>query len=110
MRIARSRRRIDRHLEKSVDRALLFGSWREFVREHPIRSLLAATGLGMLLSFVAPQGGLLNRVVSMLGEFAKESSCGFPFRQLKAMMNWPTAEGAEDEFDEAPSSAEGARE
>ena len=51
-RIARLRRRIDRHAGRMADRSLLLVSWPRFVRKHPGRALMAAAGLGMALSSV----------------------------------------------------------
>ncbi len=52
-RVARSRRRIDRSIHGTLDRAILFGSWRTFVERYPVRSLLAAAGVGMAASSLA---------------------------------------------------------
>lgn len=49
-RIARQRRRLDRRINRVVDSVWMFGSLQTFVTQHPARSVLAAAGLGMLLS------------------------------------------------------------
>ena len=45
---ARLRRRIDRRINRLVDRSLAVRSWRRYVQEHPERSLLAAAGVGLV--------------------------------------------------------------
>jgi hypothetical protein len=49
-RIARVRRRMDRRLAKLADRALAPHAWGRYVRRRPGRSLLAAFGIGLVLS------------------------------------------------------------
>ena len=56
LRIARSRRRLERDVARFVDQSLLLGSWSKYVREHPGRSMLAAGGIGLALS------GLISRI------------------------------------------------
>jgi hypothetical protein len=56
LRIARSRRRLERDVVRFVDQSLLLGAWSNYVREHPGRSMLAATGIGVALS------GLISRI------------------------------------------------
>ena len=51
-RIARLRRRLDRHAGRAAERSLLLFSWRSYVEKNPGRALLTAAGLGMALSSV----------------------------------------------------------
>ena len=83
-RIARLRRRLDRRVDRAVDRSLLFGPWREFVQQHPARSLLAAVGLGMFLSTSMAKTRLSNRLPAGLMELAGEAAWGRIWQDLKS--------------------------
>ena len=48
--IARQRRRLDRRVSRVTDSIWMFGSLQSFVTRHPARAVVAAAGLGMLLS------------------------------------------------------------
>ncbi len=76
--IARLRRRIDRRINRLVDRALTVRSWRRYVQEHPERSLLAAAGVGLVAS------GVVSRCApaSRWGEKMFDAACSAAWQPL----------------------------
>ena len=51
--IGRQRRRIDRRIDKLADKLLVAVAPRRFVRKYPLRALLSAAGIGVLLGQVS---------------------------------------------------------
>jgi hypothetical protein len=76
--IARLRRRIDRRINRLVDRTLAVRSWRRYVQEHPERSLLAAAGVGLVAS------GVVSRCApaSRWGEELFDAACSAAWQPL----------------------------
>lgn len=97
-RIARLRRRLDRRAGQLIDQSLLIGSWRNYVQQHPGRSLLAAAGVGMVASFLATGYRASGLLGEKLYEAATGAAWGNVWPELKAFIlsagergEWPDA-------------------
>ena len=100
-RIARQRRRVDRRLGSAVDHAVLSGSWREFVQQHPGRSILAAFGGGLLASGLGLRRLTENRLVAALYGMAVEAGWGRLWQEIKtAFATSADTEQADTDVDE----------
>jgi hypothetical protein len=87
-RIARQRRRLDRHANSLIDHSLLIGSWRTYVEQHPARALAAAAGVGMTLSLLASGGSrYAGRIGSRLYEAATGAAWGEVWKEVRTLIN-----------------------
>ncbi len=93
-RVARSRRRIDRSIHGTLDRAILFGSWRTFVERYPVRSLLAAAGVGMAASALASGDREGSRAALRCADSATQATWHRVWHGLKSACS---ADGAQKE-------------
>jgi len=95
--IARQRRRLDRRVDDLFDRALLIGKSREFVRDHPARSVLSATGAGILLGDLIGLRRTARRLGSSMFEMAFEQAWPRLCRELRQLAkNWRENDSDED--------------
>jgi ElaB/YqjD/DUF883 family membrane-anchored ribosome-binding protein len=96
-RISRLRRRLDRRVDRLVDRTLVFGAWREYVQDNPSRALLAAAGVGFVLSGLASSDRGISRFGDRLYELATGAAWGEIWQQLRSLAERepaPSASGA----------------
>ena len=83
--IARQRRRMDRRVDNLMDHTLLVGAAREFVRDHPARSVLSATGAGMLLGELLGMNRNAKRLGESLVQLAVEQAWPRLFGELRQL-------------------------
>ena len=84
--IARVRRRLNRRVERIADGGLLLGSWRGYVREYPGRSVVAAAGIGMLLSGFVGRDRDVSRFGDRLCDLATGTSWSVICRQIQQLV------------------------
>lgn len=85
--IERSRRRLERNIGRLVGSSLSLGSWQDYVTAHPVRSLLAAAGVGLALSGLVSRLPLPRNLVEQVASLAMGAGWQEMFAEIRAALD-----------------------